>query len=83
VSGGRDRRPNYGNACTKSIGRWLYQQKKWRRTFLSPGGTSPSPSESHETVEEKPSEGAEPRSDAPGPQEGARRRSLWRRVFGR
>jgi len=38
------------------------------------------PAEAAETVEEEP-EGAEPRSDTPGPQEVARR-PWWRRVFG-
>jgi excisionase family DNA binding protein len=38
------------------------------------------PRESPQTVEEEP-ERAEPHSDAPGPQEGARR-PWWRRVFG-
>jgi hypothetical protein len=34
-----------------------------------------------ETVSEEP-EGVDPRPDAPGPQEGARRRPWWRRMFG-
>jgi len=38
-------------------------------------------SEAAETVEEAP-EQAPPRSEAPGPQTGTQRRSLWRRVFG-
>jgi hypothetical protein len=38
------------------------------------------PTEAAETVEEEP-ERAEPHSDAPGAQEGARR-PWWRRVFG-
>jgi hypothetical protein len=37
--------------------------------------------EASETVEQEP-EGAEPRSDAPGPQMGAQRRPWWRRMFG-
>jgi hypothetical protein len=37
--------------------------------------------EDAETVEREP-EGAEPRPDAPGPQEGAQRRPWWRRWFG-
>ncbi len=47
-------------------------------------GRSSGRSEAPETVEEAP-EGAEPRSDSPGPQEAAEtpeRRSWWRRVFG-
>ena len=38
--------------------------------------------EAAETVEEAP-EGTSPRSDAPGPQTGARSRPWWRRVLGR
>ena len=37
--------------------------------------------ESPETVEAEPDR-AQPRSDAPGPQEGAQRRPWWRRLFG-
>jgi hypothetical protein len=39
------------------------------------------PRESPETVEAEPDR-AQPRSDAPGPQEGAQRRPWWRRLFG-
>jgi hypothetical protein len=39
------------------------------------------PQEAAETVEAEP-EDAEPRPDAPGPQEGVQRRPWWRRVFG-
>jgi excisionase family DNA binding protein len=39
------------------------------------------PRESPETVEAEPDR-ARPRSDAPGPQEGAQRRPWWRRMFG-
>jgi hypothetical protein len=41
----------------------------------------PEASGSPETVEEEP-ERADPRSDAPGDQEGVERQSWWRRVFG-
>jgi len=33
-------------------------------------------------ISEEPSEGAEPRPDAPSPQEGTQRRPWWRRWFG-
>ena len=38
--------------------------------------------ESPETVEEEPKRAAAPHSDAPGAQEGAQRRSWWRRMLG-
>ena len=46
-----------------------------------PASEAPSEArESPETIEEEP-EAAQPRSDAPGAQEGAQRRPWWKRVF--
>ncbi len=60
----------------------IMQQAMTMRQLSAPA--PPESPEAPETVEEAP-EGAEPRSDSPGPQEAAEtpeRRSWWRRVFG-
>jgi hypothetical protein len=41
------------------------------------------PQESPQTADERQGRGQQPRSDAPGPQQGVQRRPWWRRVLGR